>query len=79
MTPKFKNGDYDGGITDGVRTIIDVLEGGELQQIENQYRRSQPVWTLEDLIFQLQNAFLWAHLFSALSVSLLLLVSSRPV
>lgn len=35
MTPKFKNGDYDGGITDGVMTIIDVLEGGEVQQVEN--------------------------------------------
>ena len=30
MTPKFKSGDYDGGITDGVRAIMDVLEGGEL-------------------------------------------------
>ena len=30
MTPKFKNGDYDGGITDGVKAVIEVLEGGEL-------------------------------------------------
>lgn len=30
MTPRFKNGDYDGGITDGARAVMDVLEGGEL-------------------------------------------------
>jgi uncharacterized protein len=30
MTPKFKNGDYDGGISDGVRTVMEVLEGGKL-------------------------------------------------
>ena len=30
MTPKFKNGDYDGGITEGALAVIDVLEGGEL-------------------------------------------------
>jgi len=30
MTPRFKNGDYDGGIMDGARAVIDVLEGGEL-------------------------------------------------
>ena len=30
MTPKFKNGDYDGGITDGARTVMEVLEGGKL-------------------------------------------------
>jgi len=36
MTPKFKNGDYDGGITDGVSAVIAVLEGGELPDIENQ-------------------------------------------
>ena len=35
MTPKFKNGDYDGGITDGVRAVIAVLEGGELPDMEN--------------------------------------------
>jgi uncharacterized protein len=26
MTPKFKNGDFNGGITDGARTVMDVLE-----------------------------------------------------
>jgi uncharacterized protein len=41
MTPKFKNGDYDGGITDGVRTVIDVLEGGELPDIENKSEVSE--------------------------------------
>ncbi|MCJ7813645.1 YgcG family protein [bacterium] len=30
MTPQFKNGDYDGGITEGARAVIDVLDGGEL-------------------------------------------------
>ena len=30
MTPKFKNGDYDGGITEGALAVMDVLEGGEL-------------------------------------------------
>jgi len=30
MTPKFKNGDFNGGITDGTMAVIDVLEGGEL-------------------------------------------------
>jgi uncharacterized protein len=32
MTPKFKQGDYDGGIADGARAIIDVLEGGNVPQ-----------------------------------------------
>jgi uncharacterized protein len=30
MTPKFKNGDFDGGITDGARAVMEVLEGGTL-------------------------------------------------
>jgi len=30
MAPKFKNGNYDGGIVDGARAVMDVLEGGEL-------------------------------------------------
>ncbi len=30
MTPRFKNGDYDGGIEAGVQSIITVLEGGAL-------------------------------------------------
>ena len=33
MTPKFKNGDYDSGITEGALTVIKVLEGGELPQV----------------------------------------------
>lgn len=35
MTPRFKNGDYDGGITDGVQAVMNVLEGGELPKIAN--------------------------------------------
>jgi uncharacterized protein len=30
MTPKFKDGDYNGGITDGVSAVLNVLRGGEL-------------------------------------------------
>jgi uncharacterized protein len=30
MTPRFKTGDYNGGINDGVKAIIDVLEGGKV-------------------------------------------------
>ncbi len=30
MTPRFKNGDYNGGITDGAQAVMTVLEGGEL-------------------------------------------------
>ena len=30
MTPRFRNGDYDGGITEGARAVMDVLEGGAL-------------------------------------------------
>jgi uncharacterized protein len=32
MTPRFKNGDYDGGITDGVRAVVNVLDGGKLPE-----------------------------------------------
>lgn len=32
MTPKFKNNDYDGGILDGTRAVISVLEGGTLAE-----------------------------------------------
>jgi uncharacterized protein len=32
MTPKFKNGDYDGGIKDGALAVIDVLEGGFIEE-----------------------------------------------
>lgn len=28
MTPKFREGDYDGGITDGALAVISILEGG---------------------------------------------------
>ncbi|MFO7369093.1 MAG: TPM domain-containing protein [Bacteroidales bacterium] len=30
MTPKFKDGDYNGGIADGVSAVLNVLRGGEL-------------------------------------------------
>jgi uncharacterized protein len=32
MTPKFKKGDYDGGIADGVQAVMEVLEGGSIQE-----------------------------------------------
>jgi uncharacterized protein len=32
MTPRFKEGDYDGGVTAGVLAVMDVLEGGELPE-----------------------------------------------
>jgi uncharacterized protein len=41
MTPKFKNGDYDGGITEGVMAVIEVLEGGELPEIEDKSKESE--------------------------------------
>jgi uncharacterized protein len=34
MTPKFKNGDYSGGITDGARAVMDLLEGGKMPEPE---------------------------------------------
>jgi uncharacterized protein len=40
MTPKFKNGDYDGGITDGVRAIMSVLEGGKLPEMASKISSS---------------------------------------
>ena len=30
MTPRFKDGDYDGGISEGVKVIVEVLDGREL-------------------------------------------------
>lgn len=30
MTPRFKNGDYNGGIIEGARAVIEVLDGGKL-------------------------------------------------
>lgn len=32
MTPRFKNGDYDGGITNGASAMMGVLEGGQLPE-----------------------------------------------
>jgi len=34
MTPQFKNGDYDSGIAEGARTVMEVLEGGELPKTD---------------------------------------------
>ncbi|MBN1541840.1 TPM domain-containing protein [candidate division KSB1 bacterium] len=34
MTPRFKSGDYEGGIIDGARALIDVLEGGDVPEPE---------------------------------------------
>jgi uncharacterized protein len=46
MTPKFKNGDYDGGISDGVKSVIDVLEGGELPDIASKTIASEKAYGL---------------------------------
>jgi uncharacterized protein len=35
MTPKFKNGDYDGGVTDGARAVMEVLGGGHPAGLED--------------------------------------------
>lgn len=35
MTPRFKNGDYNGGIEAGITNIINVLEGGEMPDMED--------------------------------------------
>ena len=32
MTPRFRNGDYDAGITEGAMAVIRVLEGGEMPE-----------------------------------------------
>jgi len=32
MTPKFREGDYDGGITDGVMSVISILEGEYMEE-----------------------------------------------
>jgi uncharacterized protein len=34
MTPKFKDGDYNGGIADGVSAVLNVLQGGEISDVE---------------------------------------------
>jgi len=40
ITPKFKNNDYDGGITDGARAVITVLEGGTLPAMAGESGKS---------------------------------------
>ena len=41
MTPKFKSGDYDGGISDGVKAIINILEGGEPPDLASKNNESE--------------------------------------
>lgn len=36
MTPRFKNGDFDGGITEGARVVMDVLNGGILPDLADE-------------------------------------------
>jgi uncharacterized protein len=35
MTPRFKKGDYNGGIQEGVKAIVSVLEGGSLPKVSS--------------------------------------------
>lgn len=35
MTPRFKDGDFDGGISEGTMAVIKVLEGGDIPETEN--------------------------------------------
>jgi uncharacterized protein len=53
MTPKFRNGDYDGGILDGTHSVIDILEGGTLQEDsgvseENGVSEKSELFNMED-------------------------------
>jgi uncharacterized protein len=41
MTPKFRKGDYGGGISDGAQAIIEVLEGGSIQETAGTAERSE--------------------------------------
>jgi Beta-propeller domains of methanol dehydrogenase type len=43
MTPRFKTGDYNGGINDGVKAIIDVLEGGKVPDAPSDAGSKSPV------------------------------------
>ncbi len=47
MTPRFKEGDYEGGITEGVRAVIDVLEGGELTDLAGETSESADTFDLD--------------------------------
>jgi uncharacterized protein len=33
MTPKFRNGDYNSGILDGAKAVVDILEGSPMQEV----------------------------------------------
>ena len=49
MTPKFKNGDYNGGIADGVGAVIQVLEGGVLPEetVDSGSKKSSGLFQME--------------------------------
>ena len=63
MTPKFKNGDYNGGITDGVKAVMAVLEGNELSSAytgtekTNSFNIEEPVMSIKQRI--LMGAFIF--------------------
>jgi uncharacterized protein len=39
MTPRFRDGDFDGGITEGTLAVIDILEGEELPEPTGSYEQ----------------------------------------
>lgn len=51
MAPRFRNGDFNGGITDGVKAVLSVLEGKELPPVSNaeESSGSSPVSNFADL------------------------------
>lgn len=46
MTPKFKNGDYEGGLADGVGAVLNLLEGGELPELATNTSSSEEMYGL---------------------------------
>ena len=49
MTPKFRNKDFDGGITDGARAVMDVLEGdaSTLTEVRTESPNKQDFFAME--------------------------------
>jgi len=48
MAPRFRQGDYDGGIKEGVRAIVELLEGGHLEELEEADKKgSAPHFEIE--------------------------------
>ena len=41
MAPRFREGDFDGGITDGARAVIDILEGQEIPETAEGYETEE--------------------------------------